>query len=552
MDEPRKRALHGSTTINCREEIIGSMSKYFNNSEMSDIVLKIGDRRYYAHKFVLGLTSDVFRTMCSQRWELDGACEELEMRECEECMPVFDRFLEFLYCGTVCVDVDSALPLLMLADKYNIQPLKQSFEQYMSEMVNKGSVTGALRWLSYSQMSGHTVLQNACIEVLITKMDEVMSSHDFLNLEMNFLHTLLARDDLVVLWEQTILDGVEWWIRFHEELLEGQLQMLLSLIRFPMMTPTQLHGVETSELYRLHNDIMKPMISAAHRFRSIAAEVHSEAYMEASFRPRNYTHRLWCHFLTVDMNGEAFFQNSVGVCCLNHPVLSVPDQYWQVKVAGDKRTTRNSTGNKPMMLPNLRYSFSASAGVVDRNIPLTLVVTPLHPIKQDVIVDISLFQVKNDKLVKQLCQSTIKYASLENISIETQENMKFSTTKSGQSVQQSSQAGAALKFSPTPMHFSVMFQQSPPPERNEVLLKYSFGIQELDHPPEVPCFKFNGPLRMNNSVRVAIIFKPRFVAKSYEKESDKLEVSAASGRAQQESGILNSSLFNESEGTFLG
>jgi len=41
--------------------------RFYNNEEMSDIVLKLGSQRYYAHRFVLVLMSDVFRTMCSKR-----------------------------------------------------------------------------------------------------------------------------------------------------------------------------------------------------------------------------------------------------------------------------------------------------------------------------------------------------------------------------------------------------------------------------------------------------------------------------------------------------
>lgn len=42
-----------------------------------------------------------------------------------------------MYCGEITVDIDSALPLLMLSDKYNVQPLKRGFEQYMDKTVLK-------------------------------------------------------------------------------------------------------------------------------------------------------------------------------------------------------------------------------------------------------------------------------------------------------------------------------------------------------------------------------------------------------------------------------
>ena len=41
--------------------------RFYNNEELSDITLKLGTQRYHAHRFVLVLMSDVFRTLCSQR-----------------------------------------------------------------------------------------------------------------------------------------------------------------------------------------------------------------------------------------------------------------------------------------------------------------------------------------------------------------------------------------------------------------------------------------------------------------------------------------------------
>lgn len=57
------------------------------------------------------------------------------LQETDDCVPVFHLFLQYLYSGVSRVNIDTALPLLMLADKYNTQSLKMGCEEYMKKKV---------------------------------------------------------------------------------------------------------------------------------------------------------------------------------------------------------------------------------------------------------------------------------------------------------------------------------------------------------------------------------------------------------------------------------
>lgn len=494
------------------EHIMRAMCAQFNDQEMSDLELKVGNRTFYVHKFVLSLLSDVFRTMCSKRWEGDGSV--LQVHDCEECIPVFESFLKYLYSGDVEIDVSTALPFLMLADKYNVQPLKEMLEDFMKDAVNHGSITGALRWFAYAQVSGHSALQFSCVDVIISKMDEVIASEDFLELEIGFLVALLGRDDLVILWEKALYDAVIRWIGAQTEVTCDEILLLMKLVRFSMMLPEQLYEIETSRFFTRHQVIMVPIVNNAHRFRSLATDVYdTPAFSDPIFRPRNYTNRLWCHYMTIDTNGDTFFQDSVGVQCVNHPVVSAMEQFWQIKIIGEKRLSGNLNFSKPTMLPNLAYVMSPTMGSsAVKAIPLTITITPLRPIKQDVAVDISLYQVKRDRLSRFLCSKTLKYFSSDCVS-DCDDNVALNMKCgfSGASSLQSSAIFAAPKFNPSPINFTVKFQQTQMFDKPEITLRYNFVSQDFDHPAEIPCFKLNGPRRSTNSIRVALVFKPRFL-----------------------------------------
>lgn len=484
--------------------IMKAMSAQFNDQEMSDLELKVGNRTFYVHKFVLSLLSDVFRTMCSKRWEGDRSV--LQIQECEECIPVFESFLKYLYSGDVDINVSNALSFLMLADKYNVCPLKEMLENFMKDsVINDGSITGALRWFVYSQISGHTALQFSCVDVIISKMDDVIGCDDFLDLEIGFLVALLGRDDLVVLWEKALYDAVLRWIEAHGEVTSDEILILMKLIRFSMMLPEQLFAIESSRFFSSHDVIMSPIINNAHRFRSLATNIYDmPAFSDPIFRPRNYTHRLWCHYITIETNGDSFFQDTIGVQCVNHPVVSVTDQFWRVKVLGEKRLSGNLNFSKPTMIPNLGCIMTPHvASTFVKPIPLTLIITPLRPIKQDVVVDISLYQVKKDKLSKYLCGKSLKFFSgdcLHDSDDSAQASGPFRSPFYGSS-----------KFNSPPINISVKSQRTQMSDKPEIGLRYDFISHDFDHPAEYPCFKLNGPRRSTDSIRVALIFKPRFL-----------------------------------------
>ena len=94
----------------------------YNKPELSDIKLKVGGDYYYAHRLILSAASEVFSSMLNSEW-LEGKSKELELQEEEDCVKVFDRFLFYMYTGSIVLSESYVVPLFMLADKYNVKLL---------------------------------------------------------------------------------------------------------------------------------------------------------------------------------------------------------------------------------------------------------------------------------------------------------------------------------------------------------------------------------------------------------------------------------------------
>ncbi|CAK8695983.1 unnamed protein product [Clavelina lepadiformis] len=513
IDGSSKRELIGK-----RNEIVAAISRFYNNENMSDIVLKLGAQQFHAHRFVLVLMSDVFQTMCSKRWD-PSKVNEIELNESEQCIPVFPSFLQFLYQGQILVDTTTALPLLMLADKYNVQPLKTSCEEYVQRQVKQGNVVGAIRWLPYLQLCGHFDLEKSCVEVIVIEMDYILGCDDFLLLNIDLLVLLLDRNDLVVSCEYALYEGTLRWLSQLDDSdpnYENCIKTLIPLIRFSMMFPAQLLEIELSDFYQKRHTFIGPYLSLAHRFRSLAPEVSDDTFTGNIYRPRNYTNPVWCHLLHLDADNVSFHNKCTNLQSIHDLVISssMPrETTWQIQIVrGDKKDDFLPGGmlaGKVLSSPDggLFHAHMPKRSVFQTSsstLPLRMSICPLKPIRPNIAVDVSLFLVRKNTVSKHLDTKTL-------LSSE-------SGTKDG-SVRSPKRYCASLNdkiFQPSPMHFSFTPPQAA--KEPEVVLKYQFARDELDSPPEVPCVTFGPnfahPPRPLHSIRVAIIVKPRLKSSS--------------------------------------
>ncbi|KAK6023517.1 BTB/POZ domain protein, partial [Ostertagia ostertagi] len=112
---------------------------------------------FAAHRLILAKNSEVFDRMLSQRW--NGEKKDLEMVEDAPCQKVFPAFLRFLYCNHVVLHQDNCLPILILADKYNVISLKKVCIDFaISEILPNLTLKDVFSiWFSYATKAYHQV-----------------------------------------------------------------------------------------------------------------------------------------------------------------------------------------------------------------------------------------------------------------------------------------------------------------------------------------------------------------------------------------------------------
>lgn len=234
-----------SRTLKDENNFIQNVSQFFNQEDISDVVLKVGEKKFFGHKFVLAKSSEVFRTMLyDKRWQQAGL-PEIDLEETEECQRHFEPFLRFLYTAEVQICTDSAVGILCLADKYSVMSLKNLCTRYMVENTQSPKVRNALNWYSWAKALHMDELIDSCTKTISWNMEQLFALPEWLQMEIDFVADILSNPQLVVSNEHLLYNAVERWLLHDNHLAElaENSKKLLPLVRFPQMMVQQLYKV---------------------------------------------------------------------------------------------------------------------------------------------------------------------------------------------------------------------------------------------------------------------------------------------------------------------
>lgn len=119
--------------------------------------------------------------------------------ETKECCEIFGDFLKYFYTGKIRINLQSVMPILLLADKYNVKDLVKLCIEYMCSHIAQAAVNNSLvSWLQYTHHCGHLTVAKASRNFVKWNLDLVAETSDFGNFEPGIFANLLQETDLVV------------------------------------------------------------------------------------------------------------------------------------------------------------------------------------------------------------------------------------------------------------------------------------------------------------------------------------------------------------------
>lgn len=311
-DNEHEQQIDNSSTV--LEKIAGLYAERL----LSDITLEVGGKQFAAHRLILCASSDVFQVMLMNRNWSESQESRITLHEDPACVLVFPDFLKYLYTGKLHINHFLVLPLVTLADKYNVKDLIRLCVDYMCRHVVSATKHNQLvSWLQYTLNCGHIPIYTACSNFITWNFELVADMEDFGSLETNVLISFLKKSDLVVNDELTVFHCVAKWLFIQELRLKSQCEPdqevqfgklvtdVMSYVRFPMLSPRQLASLLIHPLTSRFKDFFVEQMVLAMAFHSNkCSEKIQQALLSAGgvlyFTPRLYTTEMWSASLSIE------------------------------------------------------------------------------------------------------------------------------------------------------------------------------------------------------------------------------------------------------------
>lgn len=241
--------------------------------------------------------------------------------------------MKYLYTGQAKISIETAMPLLSLADKYNIKDLIVLCRDYMSKNIaiagSKGFLISCLQYtLSFSY---HQQLTNELKNFLRLNIDIVGYSRDFIDIDPNNLVVLLQQNDLVIKNEAALFDIVDRWLMMkreqieHEESLSDEekashtkslIEGICIHIRFPMMTVHELANITLKPSTAYSREFFCDKIALGMSFHAGQPFVHDgdPNDINLQYTPRLYTSDVFCLEMKVEKIHSVENYKNFGAC----------------------------------------------------------------------------------------------------------------------------------------------------------------------------------------------------------------------------------------------
>ncbi|XP_042365994.1 kelch-like protein 10 [Plectropomus leopardus] len=231
---------------------------------LCDVVIKVGDVEFEAHKIILCGCSSYFRTLFTGVW----ATPNKQMYTIPGVSPkMMHLIMNYAYTHTVTVTEDNVVELLAAADQFLVTGIVRTCCTFLENLLCLENCIGIWRLMDWYHLP--ELRRKVYLYILHHFEEIVFVSQELLELSVQQLAAIIENDHLNVRQENTAFEAVLRWINHQPDQRRGHISELLPKVRLGLMAAIYLQkGVmenavvkESIECIPIINDAVTALIN---------------------------------------------------------------------------------------------------------------------------------------------------------------------------------------------------------------------------------------------------------------------------------------------------
>lgn len=235
--------------------------------KLCDVVLKVEDQAFSAHKIVLASTIPYFHAMFTNDM-IESRQNEIIMQGIEANS--LEALINFAYSGRVHLDKNNVQSIMIGASFLQLNKVRDACATFLLKRLRPQNALGIRQ---FADTLGCTSLVESATKYIEHSFPEVSLSEEYLHLPLNEVQNLLTRNELCVESEEQVFEACMRWVKYAEGR-SADLPVLLAQIRLPLLSPLYLTDrVATEELIRTSHQC-RDLLDEARVFHLIPERRH--------------------------------------------------------------------------------------------------------------------------------------------------------------------------------------------------------------------------------------------------------------------------------------
>ncbi|XP_037607357.1 kelch-like protein 10 [Sebastes umbrosus] len=226
--------------------------------KLCDVVIKVGDVEFEAHKIILCGCSTYFRALFTGAW----ATSKRQMYTIPGVSPEMMRhIINYAYTQSVPVTKDNVLEVLAAADQFLVSGIVQTCSFFLENQLCLRNCIGIWKLIDNYHLPE---LRHKVFHFILYRFEELLRvSKEFLELSVQQLAAIIENDHLNVKREDTVFETVLRWVNHHPVQRRGHIFELLGKVRLGLMDPYDLHNAVMGNAVIKDSDECQPIINDA-------------------------------------------------------------------------------------------------------------------------------------------------------------------------------------------------------------------------------------------------------------------------------------------------
>ncbi|KAG8192308.1 hypothetical protein JTE90_002129 [Oedothorax gibbosus] len=175
------------------DSLMDDFQHLYASQMFADFTIKVGDEEFKCHKIILCARSSVFHTMLTTDMK-ENLTNCLEITDFDPS--IVKTMIHYIYCGQVQdLTPEISIQLYFIADKYNLQDLKDICVEYILGNINMDNICDVLTLL---ELHDEPQLKTAARDFICANAVAIQETEKWLSLSKNMPYLILDMNRLVI------------------------------------------------------------------------------------------------------------------------------------------------------------------------------------------------------------------------------------------------------------------------------------------------------------------------------------------------------------------